>query len=146
MKTAWMALVTVLLLPAAVTRADIYKWTDAGGHVHFGDKVPAAQRAEPVTVRVNSYTHVTYDLPPPDAAPAEGGQVILYGTSWCTYCRQARLYFQANHIAFADRDIEASAEARREYDALHARGVPVILVGNKRMNGFSPEGFRAIYP
>lgn len=42
-------------------------------------------------------------------------------------------------------DIEKDAQARREYDALGARGVPVILVGKKRMNGFSAAGFEKLY-
>lgn len=139
-------LIVPALMLAAPAGADIYKWTDAGGHVHFGDKVPGKEKAEPVTVRVNSYTHVTYDLPPPDF---HGGgtdrQVVLYGTAWCGYCRQARAWFQANHIPFVDKDIEASAAARKEYDAMHAAGVPVILVGGKRMNGFSAEAFQQLY-
>lgn len=51
MKTISLLIVTLLLSTAV--QADIYRWTDAGGQVHYGDRPPAgsgAQRqAEPVT-------------------------------------------------------------------------------------------------
>lgn len=58
----------------------------------------------------------------------------MYTTSWCPYCRQAREYFRDNGIPFVEYDIEKDAAARRRYDALGGRGVPVILVGDCRMN------------
>ncbi|MFT5117234.1 MAG: hypothetical protein ACI9NY_000763 [Kiritimatiellia bacterium] len=42
-------------------------------------------------------------------------------------------------------DIEKNARAKRHYDALGGKGVPVILMGKKRMNGFSPQGFDRMY-
>ena len=34
---------------------------------------------------------------------------------------------------------------KKRYKEMGATGVPVILVGNKRMNGFSEDGFESIY-
>jgi hypothetical protein len=45
-----------------------------------------------------------------------------------------------------DYDVESSAKAKREYDAMGGQGVPITLVGESRMNGFSEAGFRRIYP
>jgi glutaredoxin len=63
--------------------------------------------------------------------------VKMYATSWCPYCAKARAYFARRNIAYVEVDIEKSREGRAEYDKLGARGVPVILVGARRMNGFS---------
>jgi hypothetical protein len=41
--------------------------------------------------------------------------------------------------------IEKSATAKRLYEQLDASSVPVIIVGKKRMNGFSEAGFQRIY-
>ena len=76
------------------------------------------------------------------AAPAfaEAGakaEVKMYATSWCPYCAKARAYFARRGIAYVEVDIEKSREGRAEYDRLGARGIPVILVGPQRMNGFS---------
>jgi glutaredoxin-like YruB-family protein len=69
----------------------------------------------------------------------------MYSTAWCGYCKKARKYFTSKGIAFIEYDIEKNARAKRDYDALGGKGVPVILVGKKRMNGFSPQGFDRIY-
>lgn len=127
--------------------AEVYKWTDAQGQVHFSDKKPKQHKAETVTIKVNSYDHVTYTTlsRPRPTATTGGKNVVLYGTSWCGYCKKAKRYFEANGIAYTDLDVETNEQAKMEFEAMGGGGVPVILVGNKRMNGFSEEGFRQIY-
>lgn len=72
-------------------------------------------------------------------------QVVMYATSWCPYCQQARNYFRRQGIPYIEHDIEKDAAARRDYNAFGGRSVPVIFVGKRRMNGFSVEGFNRIY-
>ena len=121
--------------------ADIYRWTDENGRVHLSDRDPGNQKAESVEVKVNTYRSVSYDTSIFDT----GRKVVMYSTSWCAYCKKAKRYFEDNGIAFTEYDIETSASAKARYDRLGATGVPVILVGTKRMNGFSEEGFKRIY-
>ena len=72
-------------------------------------------------------------------------QVVMYATSWCPYCQQARNYFREQGIPYVEHDIEKDADARRAYKDFGGRGVPVIFVGKRRMNGFSVAGFNKIY-
>ncbi len=65
---------------------------------------------------------------------------VLYGTSWCPYCAQARKYFDVRGMAFRDLDIERDAEAKRQYDALGLSGVPVMVYEDMIWNGFSAQG------
>lgn len=67
--------------------------------------------------------------------------VVMYSTQWCPYCRQARAYFERHKIAYVEYDVEASAQNRAQFQALNGRGVPLILVGDKRMQGFSVQSF-----
>jgi glutaredoxin len=71
------------------------------------------------------------------AMAQQRAEVKMYATSWCPYCAKARAYFARRGITYVEVDIEKSREGRAEYDKLGARGVPVILVGSQRMNGFS---------
>jgi glutaredoxin len=71
--------------------------------------------------------------------------VTLYSASWCGVCRRARSYFNRNRIPFTEYDVEQSERGRQDYRALQGRGVPIILVGATRMNGFSPDAFDAMY-
>ena len=72
-----------------------------------------------------------------NARPQPPQSVVMYATVWCPYCAKARAYFARRGIAYVEIDIEKSREGRAEYDRLGARGIPVILVGPQRMNGFS---------
>lgn len=133
----------LVLLPVLVS-AEIYRWTDAEGHVHFSDEPHNTMPSEQVSVRVNSYESVTYEslgsyTPPNDR------RVIMYSTSWCTYCKKARNYFEKNRVRYVEYDIEESSRAKEEFDELGGKGVPLIVVGRTKMSGFSEAGFREIY-
>lgn len=67
--------------------------------------------------------------------------VVMYATSWCPYCAKARAYFTRNRIAYVEHDVEKSAAARAEFRRLGGRGVPLILVGRERLDGFDELAF-----
>ncbi|BFM18675.1 glutaredoxin domain-containing protein [Maricurvus nonylphenolicus] len=138
---------SILLLVCATATAEIYKWVDKNGKTHFSDKKPAHLEAEEVKLRVNSFKHVSYEvLGPEEEKPAKTrDEVVMYSTEWCGYCKKARNYFQKNNIPFKEYDIEKSSKAKKEYDSLGGRGVPLIKYGKKLMNGFSIEGFEKFY-
>lgn len=75
----------------------------------------------------------------------EQQKVVMYATSWCPYCQQARNYFRERGIPYVEHDIERDADARREFKAFGGRSIPVIFVGKRRMDGFSVDRFRKIY-
>ena len=68
--------------------------------------------------------------------PRGTAKVAIYGTSWCQYCAKTRDYLHQHHVAFSDFDVEKSKQAKMEYDQLHGEGYPIILIGNRRINGF----------
>ena len=138
----WLILVVCMATPAAAESA--YRWVDADGHVHFGDRPPAAANARPVQVRVNTYHSASIETLSPAAAARGSDQantVVMYSASWCGVCKQAKAYFAANQIAYQEYDIETSERGRRDFEQLDGHGVPIILVAGRRMNGFSPEFF-----
>ncbi|MCP5305069.1 MAG: glutaredoxin family protein [Chromatiaceae bacterium] len=131
----------ICTLAPLLASAEIYRWTDEQGKVHFGDRAPAGRAAEQVELRINTYTSVSYATSTIDT----GAKVLMYSTSWCGYCKRARRYFEAHAIPFEEFDVERDAKARARYRKLGARGVPVIFVGKRRMNGFTEEAFRRLY-
>jgi len=144
MKTAYLTgalLATVVFAPCNPASAGIFRWTDTEGRVHISDQPPPNQASESVELKINTYTSVSYETLDFDV----GKKVLMYSTRWCGYCKKARAYFRSNNIAFTDYDIDKDSNARRRYEKMGARGVPVIIVGNRRMNGFSASEFRSIY-
>jgi glutaredoxin len=79
---------------------------------------------------------------PAGAAPGESAErefekhVRLYGTQWCGYCRQAREYLASRKIPFVDIDIDTSERGREQFAMLGGKGVPLILVGRQRLDGY----------
>jgi len=72
-------------------------------------------------------------------------QVVIYTTTACVHCRRAKQFLRERGIAFREMDVSASQRARKELQRLGARGVPVLLVGGDRMDGFDPKRFLALY-
>lgn len=133
----------LLLFSSPCFAGGIHQWRDKDGTVHFGDNPPASVQAKTVTVKPNVYKSPNVEglsrlFPPTD-------KVILYSASWCKYCKKARSYFRAQNIPFTEYDVETSEKGRRDYERLGGHGVPVILVGKQRLNGFSESAFERIY-
>ena len=136
------------MLLACIPAADaqtIYRWVDSNGRVQYTDKPPAGVKASPVESRINSYSG-TPTVTGAASASAGGTQpeIKMYSTDWCGYCKQARAYFAANRVRYTELDVEKVPAARAEYQRMGARGVPVILVGEQRMNGYSEERLAAM--
>lgn len=131
----------VCLLISGGARSEIYRWVDGSGKVHYSDQPSRAHSSETVNLRINTYAGVTYDTSSLDV----GKKVVMYSASWCGVCKKARRYFEKKGIEYREYDVEKSAKGKSEYRKLGARGVPVILVGSKRMNGFSVDGFERLY-
>jgi glutaredoxin len=134
-------LITSLLFFTNTVHAEIYKWVDENGKVNFSDKKPKKRKVEKIKLKINSYASVTYDT----SLYGTGNNVIIYTTEKCVFCKKAKRYFKKNNIAYTEYDIEKNASAKKRYDAMGATGVPVILIGKKRMNGFSVAGFERIF-
>lgn len=144
---ARMLFLALLITASSAVSAEIYKWKDANGQTHFSDTATGKGKHEKVDVKVNTYTHVTYQKITSKAVSGESrkNSVVMYGTSWCGYCKKARNYFRSKNIAFTDLDVETNAIAKAKFNALGGRGVPVILVGDMRINGFNEAAFEKIY-
>ena len=142
----WAARVIVLAIvlvgSARPAFAEIFSWRDAEGRIQFGDRKPADSRVTTIKLRkVNSLRAVTVEA----IEVAANSKVTLYSATWCGYCRRAREYFKHEAIPFEEYDIETSDKGRTDYARLNGNGVPIILFGKQRMNGFDAAQFAALY-
>lgn len=139
-----LALMLTLALPLTTAEAEIFKWTDASGRVHFTDK-PENSEARPVELGpINTYNapskiFIDETLARPVTKSSKTYGVTIYSTTWCGVCKKAKKWLRAKRISFRDYDIEKSARGRADYKKLkkNGGGVPIILLGKQRMNGFS---------
>ena len=136
-------LIISTLLFAIGVSAEILKWTDSDGRVHFGDKPPPGAETSIVEVRINTYESPNIEALQEILNPKD--KVVMYSAVWCGVCKKAKKYFRENNIPYKDYDIDKSSKGKKDYKKLGAKGVPVILVGKKRLNGFSAATFESIY-
>ena len=140
MRILLLLLVTVYSLSAG---AEIYKWVDKDGVVHYSSRAAANASTEDVTQRVKSAgnfvsietvsTETTDDT---NGTDASNTTITMLSASWCKVCKRAKAYLNARGIPYTDLDVEKDARGKERYKELGGKGVPIILVGNQRMNGF----------
>jgi glutaredoxin len=139
-------LLMALLVVSSATMAEVYKWIDESGRVHYGDNPSSSAQTTVVNSTITSYDSTPVDNNrPANPATTKKQKVIMYSTAWCGYCKKARKYFVAKGIPFVEYDIEKNARAKRDYDKLGGKGVPVIVLGKKKMSGFSQKSFDRFY-
>ena len=142
------SLLLVLAVAGPVSSGELFKWVDEQGNVHYGDSPPDNADLKKITGNVSSYGSVSVEpfvYEPDPNSGRKAKSVVMYSTSWCGFCKKAARHFRKNKIPFKEYDIEKSEKAAKEFKKMRARGVPVILIGKQRMNGFDAATFDRIY-
>lgn len=75
--------------------------------------------------------------------PDSSTKVVLYGTETCPYCAKARDYLRGRGVAFADYDVTRSPQAKQAFNKLEGKGVPLIIIGGRRIDGFNEKAYDA---
>jgi glutaredoxin len=68
-----------------------------------------------------------------------GKTVTLYATEWCGYCAKTRAFFEEHEVPYVELDIEKSEQGAREHARLGGNGIPVVVVDETVIHGFSPD-------
>ena len=67
--------------------------------------------------------------------------VVMFTTPSCGYCKKARQYFAERSVNVCDKDIQNSSTHHALFKELGGRGVPLVVIGNESINGFSPTAY-----
>lgn len=132
-----------LLKPLSLD-AEVFKWVDDQGNIHYSDKKPQNQRSEEIKIKAHTpdLSHLKDNSDYAEAGVADKPykkkqKITMYSASWCGYCKKARAYFQENKILYAEYDIEKNLKAKQRYEQLGGTGVPLLVAKRKQMQGFS---------
>lgn len=63
--------------------------------------------------------------------------VIMLGAWWCTYCYQAKRYFQQNQIHYCEYDMENTEIGKQLYKEHGSGAIPILIIGDYQVDGFS---------
>jgi len=147
-------LVLFCLFFHAIGIAEIYKWTDENGKTHFSDAPPNKDKVEKLdedelAKRISSFTQVSVQFVPIDFGVNQqanrANSLVMYTTTRCGYCEKARKYFAKNNIDYAEKNITLSDKFKAEFKDFGGTGVPVMFMGEYRMQGFSEARFDTFY-
>ena len=135
--------------------AQIYIWTDENGVKHCSSTPPPNQSTAKQYKEVESFSEGSkesqrssgFNQPSvtEKTKSKEYPKVVMYSTSWCGYCKKAKAWLQSHKIPFTEYDIEASKAYHRDYKAQGGTGgVPLIIVGEEKMKGWSEEHMKQL--
>lgn len=71
--------------------------------------------------------------------PVKAGDVLMYTTSSCPYCAQARDWLGRNHVPFTECNIELQAHCQAEFEHQGSPGVPLMQVRGLWNLGFDAQ-------
>lgn len=152
----------VLYVLAVSALADVYRYTDNKGELHFVDdiaKVPKKYRKQITDAELQgnvsimaatpalreSQERTVKELPEEQAMPPAGTNVEVFVTSWCGYCKKMLRFLNEKGIPYTAYDIETDRNAFRIYRELGGGGVPVVRIGANVVRGFNPDKVMAYY-
>lgn len=133
-------LLLTLFASTAHAGTTFHKWRDAKGVWHFSDEKPEGIRSERGTIQTgpSAFSIERAELEP-STSRARRHKIVMYSTTRCGHCNEARAFMNRKRIPFTEYDVERSAKGRRDHERLGGGGVPLILVGKEKMRGFTEK-------
>ena len=152
-------LVLALLLPLLGHAATLYKSVGPDGEITYSDQPPTKGKVEktfnlsnlPSTPMPDSVLRYRDELEKSmkarlaDAAPRDSAQPVLFSAKWCGYCRQAEAYLAEKKIGYTRQDIDTPEGMRALLASGSGRGVPVLVVKGKKVQGFSRPAYDSLF-
>lgn len=140
---AWISLLLLVALP--VSAAQLYRWVDQNGRVHYSDQPPppSVKKVQRIGAQGNV---VEADKESFEMKRArENSPVTLYVTGCGLPCNQARDFLTQRHIPFQAKDPERVPEDAIELKKLiGALEVPAIKVGASHQKGFDAQAWEKL--
>ncbi|MFZ6720572.1 glutaredoxin family protein [Undibacterium sp. Ji49W] len=138
-------------LTSVALAGTVYKSVSPDGRVVFSDQPPKEGRLEKVMqfkdqpsseIPASSLSYIERLKKARSApSPAAGKEPVLYSASWCGYCKQAKSYLSGKGISYREVDIDTSYGKTAFAEAGGGGGIPLMLAGNKRIQGFTAQAY-----
>jgi hypothetical protein len=147
----WIAAAVIAAMPAL---AELYSWIDANGVRHYSsDPPPAGETVTGLVVIQEGRIEPETPATPPAASDTSAKKasktaakknVVIYTDPRSQSCADALEFFSQNNVPVTQYDISASDENRKRFKSVNGEGVPLIFIGDERINGWSEDRVRSI--
>ncbi len=140
-----LALTLALLAFAAAASAQLYRWTDEQGKVHFGD-TPPPPGARNVQKKSGApgVTGTEENVPFALRQPLKEFPVTLYSAPSCNGCAPARALLNARGIPFKEISVRTDEQIAELNKAAGENVVPALLVGPTAIRGFDEDSYHRV--
>ena len=136
------ALAVCLLAGATHATAQLYRWTDASGKVHFSDTAPPPEARNVEKKSLASGTSGGSEVFPFVLhQPMKDFPVTLYTAPSCNSCAPARQLLNARGVPFKEVSIRSDEQIGELNRATGTNAVPALLVGSTVINGFEETSY-----
>ena len=143
----------LLLLACFSASAQVYKWTDAQGTVHYTDTPPPVQKASQIKTPAPSAASGQTSLPYELARAVKASPVTLYTTtqSACAGCDQGRALLRTRGIPYTEKTVNSDEDKEQLRQLTGKLELPLLVVGSRKVAGFQDAAWQdalnaAAYP
>lgn len=129
-------IVAILAMATFSAEAQLYRWTDESGKIHFTDTPPPPSAKG---VQKKSGTISGGGAAPQPFVVQQAMRdypVTLYTTEGCEACIEARKLLNARGVPFREVKVASEAQLKELNNAVGSNSVPAMLVGPGVLTGF----------
>lgn len=125
---------------AGGAHAQLYKWTDSKGVVHYSD-VPVSGKGAGKVAAIGTAPAAppSLVLPYELAQAARKSPVTLYTARDCAACDQGRSLLKLRGVPFVEKTVESDADAAKLKEAGSDGQLPLLVVGRSKLLGYQAE-------
>lgn len=128
---------------AASAAAQLYRWKDEQGKVHFSDTPPPAGAREVQKKGVAAGSAgASENLPFALHQPMKDFPVTLYSAPSCESCSPARAFLNARGVPFKEVSVRTDEDIAQLNRAIGGNVVPALLVGSTVIKGFEEGSYQ----
>ena len=145
-------LLLACLCAPLIAAAQMVKWTDAQGTVHYSDMPPPGQKSSQIRAAPSApggQAPLPYEL----ARAVKASPVTLYTTaqSSCAGCDQGRRLLRARGIPYTEKTVSTGEDKEQLRKLAGALDLPLLVVGSRTVAGFQDAAWQdaltaAAYP
>lgn len=137
-KQLWIVL---LALPLAVSAAQVYRWVDDQGKVHYGDQPPGSVEGNAEKKKFGGNVIEADKASYATRQAAEKFPVTLYITDCGEPCTSARNYLKKRGVPFTEKDANDPKVLEEIKKLINSPEVPVLVVGDRTLKGFLADSW-----
>ncbi len=133
----------VLLLLPALAQAQMYRWLDDSGKVHYSDQVPPPNAKSVQKKSGRGSQSASPPLPYALQQAVKDFPVTLYTAETCNPCIQARELLNQRGVPYKDVGITDAEGLEKLKNLAGSTAVPVMTIGREIHKGFESAAYQA---